>query len=929
MARKGRRQPAAPVEPRSPSGSAPAMASAPSWVATEWAILRALAVSIRHHASLLAIITAVAGLLRFVRLGNASMWMDEVVMLREAGAGVYRTISYRAHSAHLAPVSMMLDWFGESPTTLRLWSALLGTLAVPVLALAAFWIRGRDLAIAVGALAATNCFLVFYAQDGNYYGGMTFYTSLQLLALVLLYRHAVLAGLTLFAIAGFLNFRNHPISVLPVGLQGAFMLASLVLVPGLRRAFISTNPRQWKARPGLPMLATVMLAALVATGIFGKQLLAFISRIIDPSDASLTNVEFTFAFFLTHFRGLMVNFFRETPADFVIALLPATLLAISGWVAWRWRRASPAIAAVIGLGAAWIFFSYVVIFLISVNRNFNLRYFTYLVPPMLMACAAAVVWLAESVSRRFHHALAILLVIAVLPSAWNTLRLIGTDKQNYRAGAAYLAGQRQPGEPIILLSRNDRVEAEHFLPEAGLPGQPPALSNLSAPVFADVFSRSFPAALTTVDSGWIVSAWRYVAMPRLYETLAQGLSPAYRGTSKLGHEKDSLVYRWSNHTGVVFPNAAWNPAADNATAILLGPAAWRTTRGETLSVEGASRAVPNPGPLVPILPPVVEYTAADMINMVEHTRLYAEELQGQPVIRSTRDCSFDFLLYQPEAPRHLEITVAAGANATPIPRGLAVLVFLDGTLHGIYDITTAGTLETITVNSPLPVGNHRLSVYGTVPRGIYTPEFTWYFGGVRWKEGEHPAATPSMIGNGVEITAPWTVRAEPGLPGWYTSGITDLQIDENRPGPDGDPSIRIAATPLADYSFDILSPPMPVQPGTVLVAYMHLHLQGLETHELTPSVVFLDAAGELLPLDLHTNGPNIRGTTIGDGWLRRPMAVPVPRGAVAAAIGVRGYPVKGESTESVLWISSIGAGIREPIPDPMLPAQYFGVHLAP
>src|SRR5690606_40726274 len=56
---------------------------------------------------------------RFFALSNASLWMDEIVILEESVAGEFRTVSAAAHWVHLYPVRYFIGMLGATPFGLR------------------------------------------------------------------------------------------------------------------------------------------------------------------------------------------------------------------------------------------------------------------------------------------------------------------------------------------------------------------------------------------------------------------------------------------------------------------------------------------------------------------------------------------------------------------------------------------------------------------------------------------------------------------------------------------------------------------------------------------------------------------------------------------------------------------------------------------
>ena len=173
--------------------------------------------------------------LRFYQIGEPEVWLDELALRADAFAGTNKVVS-RAHNAHLVPVGTLLRTFGNTPTVLRTWGAILCALGAVLCCVLGTWVRGPRVGVAFGIIAVVNPYLVLYSQDGNYYGGMFFYSVVQLCGLAALLRGGVKGGFLLMALAGVVSFYNHPMSI---------CLTAMVLFGGL---LVTMSDAQLRAR---------------------------------------------------------------------------------------------------------------------------------------------------------------------------------------------------------------------------------------------------------------------------------------------------------------------------------------------------------------------------------------------------------------------------------------------------------------------------------------------------------------------------------------------------------------------------------------------------------------------------------------------------------------------------------------------------------
>jgi mannosyltransferase len=139
---------------------------------------------LRHSRAVQAVIalTVLAGALRFATLGVQSIWLDEsatMLLVRRSFSGM---LSHLASSESAPPLYYILVWvwtklFGATPDGFRSFSALVGTLTVPVMYLA-----GKRVSVRVGiwaaALAACSPALYYYSQEARCYGLLIFFSAI-------------------------------------------------------------------------------------------------------------------------------------------------------------------------------------------------------------------------------------------------------------------------------------------------------------------------------------------------------------------------------------------------------------------------------------------------------------------------------------------------------------------------------------------------------------------------------------------------------------------------------------------------------------------------------------------------------------------------------------------------------------------------------
>ncbi|MEO8376307.1 MAG: hypothetical protein ABI579_01440 [Candidatus Sumerlaeota bacterium] len=939
----------------------------------EPAALRVLWAELRAEKRWLICITIAAAVLRFWNLTQAALWMDEIIILQEAYTGKFKTVSYAAHSAHLGPQGWFLHIFGQNELGVRFWPALLGTLAIPAIFAWMLWTAGKVAGRITAILACVNCFLIYYAQDGNYYGGMTFYTAIMLCGFAIFFRGAPYAGILMTVIAGFLNYKNHPIAIVPfVVTLGMMGLASLTSSK-LRNEIYSKRMDNWKGRPAIPLLCM----AVVVGGFFVAGAWASVTKsfflLAEPGEGTLKNVEFGWRLFGEHLADFLVNFYRPVEdimmENKVERMTGGALGIVAGCGIWlavalgiiekKPRQLCLALLVVGAIGA-----SYYVLFSIQLKRNFYVRYFTYLVPMLLAMIAYALCIFQEKVAaltglRRVGYYCCACLAIGNMSF---TGRYLIADKRNEKTAIPILREKYQPGDKFILMTAQDRIAANYYFEKAGLPTESPTYTILQPPDNPMTFAGPLKYVINGIQNTYFVSEWRFTRMKLVWRFFQKYAEHVSGGVSKLGYENDVSICYIRGDEIIVYPGLA---------AIFKEGMSGRFIIPDTFygwKVYGRSPLNPG-GELIKEIDSQDSLSAAGVTNM-EAQKWIPQLRAGVPYyefdcanwpenqtlsgtfgdIRNERDGSYDFLMYQPEGPsRFLQVNLQTRdesdpvlskneADKNPIPPGMLLGIAVDGIHRGFWKVPSEKTPSDFAVapRISLTPGNHRVTISGLQPREQYTPYFPWVFNSAMWLRSFAGSTERSLEEKGDLVISPgWPSLLQTGNPGeapsreWTISEGYETIVDPNLKCVAGDSPIRISFPPKSQETYTLLTPVMPVTPGTLAVYTMYLKLEGLDDNEVTPIHLFISKDGEQIPNILHANGSNLRGTTLGvKGWVRRQITVPVPENAKFMMGGVRVYPVpNGNTTGGKLWIGSVfspGAGDLK-LKDPILPDNYFGV----
>jgi mannosyltransferase len=158
-------------------------------------------------------LTALAAALRFGTLNVQSIWLDEAATMVLVHHGFGGMLSHLSSSESAPPLYYMLVWgwtkiFGAGPLGFRSFSALVGTLTIPVL-----YAAGRRISPRVGlwaaALATVNPAMYYYSQEARCYALLILFSAIAFV----LWQHALQAPdtrrLALWAGASILALLTH------------------------------------------------------------------------------------------------------------------------------------------------------------------------------------------------------------------------------------------------------------------------------------------------------------------------------------------------------------------------------------------------------------------------------------------------------------------------------------------------------------------------------------------------------------------------------------------------------------------------------------------------------------------------------------------------------------------------------------------------
>jgi 4-amino-4-deoxy-L-arabinose transferase-like glycosyltransferase len=178
-----------------------------------------------------ALLTVLAGALRFTNLGLQSLWIDEALTTSVLDPSLADTFDTLVDREATPPLYYAVAWIwtqvlGEGDVALRSLSALLGTATVPAAYLAGARLASRRAGVIAAALVATSPYLIWYSQEARSYALAMLLAALSLAFLAAAARPAAprRRELVLWAVACSLLLATHYFSVVLIAAEGLWLL---------------------------------------------------------------------------------------------------------------------------------------------------------------------------------------------------------------------------------------------------------------------------------------------------------------------------------------------------------------------------------------------------------------------------------------------------------------------------------------------------------------------------------------------------------------------------------------------------------------------------------------------------------------------------------------------------------------------------------
>jgi 4-amino-4-deoxy-L-arabinose transferase-like glycosyltransferase len=486
-------------------------------------------------------VTLLAAVLRFFRLGGQSLWVDEAMSWQTIRPGADLAFIEQITDAIQGPLYLALTWpllrVADSEVMLRLIPALAGVVAVPLFALTVQRLFDARSARLAALLLALSPFHVWYSQEGRGYALLLLFTILMGYLFLRLWEDRVDLGkaawLALAMAAGVWS-----------NMSAIFLMVALGLTVLFWR-FPRTG-RQW----GVWSLAFVGAGILVLPWVLKASGIWAVDRLVVTAatgealrgETTFTPLALPYSLF-TFFYGFSLGpSLRELHAPdrwpvlrqflpiLVVAAVPVGVSLVSGLLALRRRQ---------GFLLLWILIPLAILIFLAVRnvKPWNPRYVAVVLPWLLTLAAAGLVRLP----RRTGAGFTLLLMGLMLFSLWGHFHDGRYAKADIRGVVEFISAQEaaesKPAPEAILVPSVSNVFKYYYRGSAEILndfGWPQLRSAQAAEAFCDSTLDGRDALL------WVVARpWYFDPQDHLAGTLAR------RGHLRLIHETPgALLYSW-------------------------------------------------------------------------------------------------------------------------------------------------------------------------------------------------------------------------------------------------------------------------------------------------------------------------------------------------------------------------------------------------
>ncbi len=398
----------------------------------------------RPRAGVLPLVVLVGSLLRFVGLGQESIWLDEATSIIIARMNPSSVIAWAAGDIHPPLYYMALHFWlhlGESEFAVRALSAVLGVLSIVVVYALASELFGRRVGLLSALLLAVSPLHVGYSQETRMYVMVTTCSLLaSYLILVALRRERMRYWLG-YVLVSMLALYTHYFALFVLLFQNLFILVWLLRHHGTKALW-----SRWLMAELAIMLLFLPWAPILyhqATTGGGGWVEKAVGR---PSLRSLVD---TWVYFSVGVDRLLYPALLRRAAYLLFGI--CVLFAV-------FRLSSAQDREAVLFCVLYVSVPLLTVWLLSQAKPmYTIRYLLPFLPPYCILVAAGTErvkpdWLGVFVAS--------LLIVVLLIGDWNAWRI--ERNPDWRGASAWVLGQAQPGDVVLFSPRWNEKPFDYY-----------------------------------------------------------------------------------------------------------------------------------------------------------------------------------------------------------------------------------------------------------------------------------------------------------------------------------------------------------------------------------------------------------------------------------------------------------------------------------
>lgn len=359
----------------------------------------------------LLLILLCGGFLRFYRLGEKSLWVDEIITYEISTGDI--NISKISHSGYFL-LTRLATKLGANDLTIRLPSALFGIIGIISIFLFTRLIFDNTTGLLAAFFLAIWPLHINFSQEARYYSVMFCYASFVFYFLLLFFRRHYWWGIIFSVIVSYISYLNHPTSAVLFLTTIIYIPLWLILFPEERnqvihklmstittvKSFVGIKLEQKKAKKRVtPSRARTqrIFSYILIIGIlfflvhlFGMHLIIkAINELSHLGKGKTPEVEFSINFFWQHIKIF-------TPEIFNLPYLNKLtfVVLIIGFLLIVFHQLSFMVLYVI-----LILNTFIAVFSVTTGQTYHPKYVFFITPTIIAAYAGGLSSIAKQISK--------------------------------------------------------------------------------------------------------------------------------------------------------------------------------------------------------------------------------------------------------------------------------------------------------------------------------------------------------------------------------------------------------------------------------------------------------------------------------------------------------------------------------------------------